>query len=195
MSETSSVPVYDSLQNSRFDFQIQNVIASLIHSLKQEILIKVEDVQNQEDGNSCGLFAIAYAVTLCFADDPRQIHFDKSQMRNHLMKCLCKHEMTKFPQLTTSRMPHHGKLLSFTVNCTCRLPIDADDVWKVEKCPLCGGRYHKKCNTGKKRIKIIRNGIKRWFCSKCTDQCNICATYEIKDKDALPSTITILSEK
>ena len=74
------------------------------------------------------------------------------------------------------------------------LNITDQKAMTVEKCPLCRGTYHKKCEAGKKRFKIIRNGITRWFCSKCTDQCNIRATYEIKDKDALSSTITILSE-
>ena len=173
---------------------MQSIIASLIHTKDQQILVKIEDVQNQEDSSSCGLFAIAYAVSLCLTDDPRQIQFDKNALRAHLLKCLVQRKMSRFPQLSGSRKPSLGNLVPISVHCTCRLPLDPDDVSGVEKCSLCNDLYHRECETNRRWLMISKNGVKMWICSKCSDQCNLRATYEITDHGSFHSTVTVSKE-
>ena len=191
VNNMSSVRVFDSLESSKFDFEMQSIIGSLVHTKSQEIIVKVEDVQHQEDSSSCGLFAIAYAVSLCFTDDPRQIQFDKNVLRAHLLQCLVQRKMSRFPQLSGSRKLGLGNLASISVHCTCRLPLDPDDLSIVEKCSLCNDHYHRECEANKKRLVISRNGAKMWICSKCSDQCNLHATYEIIDHNSFQSTVTV----
>eukprot|EP00794_Sanderia_malayensis_P019327 gene19327-21251_t len=137
VTNISSIRIFDSLGSSKFDFEMQKIIASLVHTNTEQIVVKIEDIQLQEDSNSCGMFAIANAVALCLTEDPREIQFDLSNLRSHLLHCLNKREMTGFPKLCKNRKPNLGKLVSFSVHCTCRMPLDPDDVWAVEKCSLC----------------------------------------------------------
>lgn len=55
------------------------------------------NVQRQEGGNDCGLFAIAIATSLCFGHDPVGIKYTQSAMRQHLLSCLVADHLTPFP--------------------------------------------------------------------------------------------------
>ena len=54
-------------------------------------------VQQQNNGNDCGIFAIAFACYLVNGKDPRQVTFDPSRMRSHLAECLRNEKMNNFP--------------------------------------------------------------------------------------------------
>jgi hypothetical protein len=53
-------------------------------------------VQQQEGGTDCGLFAIAFAVAWAFGEDLGR-RFDQKSMRNHLAKCFRVGHITSFP--------------------------------------------------------------------------------------------------
>lgn len=68
---------------------------------KRPIPITILDVQQQENSNDCGLFAIANLIEFCFDPDKSfqiQTSFVSEYMRSHLVKCLENGEFTKFPQ-------------------------------------------------------------------------------------------------
>ena len=152
MSTMSAVCVFDSLNGKRFSHEMQKIIASILHPNKTEVLMKVEDVQFQEDGHSCGLFAIAFAVSLCHGDDPRKLVYSQPEMRQHLLTCLQNGEILPFPILTDERKPNLGHLLSFAIHCSCHMPLDPDELWTALQCTLCHGRYHKDCEAGREMV-------------------------------------------
>ena len=45
----------------------------------------------------CGLFAVAYATTICYGKKPEKFNFDQGLMRCHLLKCLENKLMGEFP--------------------------------------------------------------------------------------------------
>ena len=45
------------------------------------------NVQMQAGGSDCGLFAIAFATSLCYGQSAGNFHFDQSAMRKHLINC------------------------------------------------------------------------------------------------------------
>ena len=53
--------------------------------------------QKQQGFRDCGLFAIANATSLCFGDDPTFLEFEKNEMRQHMLDCIEKGQMTPFP--------------------------------------------------------------------------------------------------
>ena len=55
-------------------------------------------VQRQNDTNSCGLFAIAFAAELVFGFSPENVEFNTSLMRQHLIKCLEEKKLESFPK-------------------------------------------------------------------------------------------------
>ncbi|MPC22636.1 hypothetical protein E2C01_015656 [Portunus trituberculatus] len=45
-------------------------------------------VQRQNDGYSCGLFALAFAFSIAVGQDPCTVHYDRANMAPLLVKCL-----------------------------------------------------------------------------------------------------------
>ena len=54
-------------------------------------------VQNQMGGADCGLFAIAFAVAICFGMKPSIVIFIQEKMRCHLIECLKNETFCNFP--------------------------------------------------------------------------------------------------
>ena len=52
--------------------------------------------RKQSDAASCGLFALAYAYSLCEGLDPSQLVYESQKFRSHFSYCIKKKEMTKF---------------------------------------------------------------------------------------------------
>ncbi len=87
-----SVNVFDSL-NLRTPSSA--VIEGLLSSKSRKI--NHVHVQQQQDGNDCGLFAIAFATSLCTSQDPSRVRYHQASLRNHLRECFIDENMTSFP--------------------------------------------------------------------------------------------------
>lgn len=57
------------------------------HNKKDELKLSIMKVQNQKDGFSCGLFAIANAIALAFGLNPSKYVYDPITMRSHFVSC------------------------------------------------------------------------------------------------------------
>ena len=55
--------------------------------------------------NDCGVFAIAFAVSLCYGVQPEKFCYNLSQMRGHLINCLLNSKMEPFPVRCQRRIP------------------------------------------------------------------------------------------
>ena len=62
-------------------------------------IIKVEwaNVAKQTGGDDCGLFAIAFATSICHNRDPVRVQYKQEKMREHLLQCFQKSFMEPFP--------------------------------------------------------------------------------------------------
>ena len=117
------------------------IIASLVHTLCPEVKLKFEDVELQNDQNSCGLFAIAFATSFCLGINPSSVVYDQTKLRSHLKQCLLDKNMFAFPTIC-ARKASAGRLASFRVHCSCRMPLDYDYVFSISQCLLCSTSYH-----------------------------------------------------
>jgi len=68
--------------------EFEEIIADLIHTDEDSIIIKHARIQYQIGWNGCGLFAIASALALCFGINPSEIKLKQEDMRKHLYVCL-----------------------------------------------------------------------------------------------------------
>ena len=59
-------------------------------------------VHEQSGSVDCGCFAIAYAVDIFLGFDPGAVFFDQGRMREHIMECLEKKKISRFPIHRTS---------------------------------------------------------------------------------------------
>ena len=71
-------------------------IAPMVAQQINVIDITIQRVQQQDNGVDCGLFALAFATSLAFGDDPCLTVYDSSKLRQHLVNCLVKDDVFRF---------------------------------------------------------------------------------------------------
>jgi len=54
-------------------------------------------VQQQTNNSDCGVFAIAFAISLALWTNPKHVTFDTSRMCSHLASCLKAQKLSMFP--------------------------------------------------------------------------------------------------
>ena len=104
-SNFSQWTVYDSLHYSK-NKHIPTFKA-LLPSYEYAIINRAK-VQKQEGFDDCGLFALAFATTLCFNLNPINLIFDQIKMRDHYKNCIQSNTVTMFPHTEkklTNRIP------------------------------------------------------------------------------------------
>ncbi|KAL5506333.1 hypothetical protein EMCRGX_G007951 [Ephydatia muelleri] len=72
-------------------------IACIVNAAYPRIKLNFMDVTCQNGSDDCGLFAVAYATTICYGKKPEKFIFDQGLMRRHLLKCLENKLMEEFP--------------------------------------------------------------------------------------------------
>ena len=98
-SNGSRVTICDSMAGDLTE-NLQVQLSTIYRLLKVDntLVINMKDVQQQEGGRQCGLFAIAFATEICFGKDPSHASFSEEYMADHLRKCLEKGRFQRFPQ-------------------------------------------------------------------------------------------------
>ena len=91
-----SVNVYDSMFH-KCSPHIQQQIACILATKYPHIKANFFNVNHQSGSNDCGLFAVAFAVSLCHGLQPSKFCFEQPKMRCHLIQCLEKGKNGTFP--------------------------------------------------------------------------------------------------
>ena len=92
------VVIYDSLSSSPNSFVVGSV-ASLIQTQETFFTLQLATASQQINHYDCGVYAIAFATALMFDTDPSKITFDSQNMRQHLIECFTRQNLTSFPSL------------------------------------------------------------------------------------------------
>ncbi|CAF5027667.1 unnamed protein product [Rotaria sp. Silwood1] len=64
---------------------------------EEKVVLSFENVQQQVGGHDCGLFALAFATSLCYGDIPSSLFYDQKSLRNHYVNCIENNEIQRFP--------------------------------------------------------------------------------------------------
>ena len=64
------VNVYDSLLTGYLDTHAKQQIASILFTDEPDITASFQNVQEQRGHSDCGVFALAFATSLCTGEDP-----------------------------------------------------------------------------------------------------------------------------
>ena len=156
-----NVKVYDSLRSGDLPMSVKEVIAALIKCDKKKIFLIFPEVQQQPDSSSCGLFALAYAATLCEGKDPTKTKYDFPCMRTHFLNCLQKKKFISFPSTSSMYLPSKPLMTSFKIYCICRLPDRGD---KMVFCDRCKEWYHFVCIG----LDLDSDLDDTWLCTNCS---------------------------
>ena len=92
-NDLSQKQVYDSLIYPKES--IINFFQVILPN-EEKVLVSFENVQQQIGGNDCGLFALAFAISLCYNDVPSLMFYDQISLRNHYAKCIEDNEIQSF---------------------------------------------------------------------------------------------------
>ena len=94
--EPNSIKVHDSNVTGDVLSSTKDALATLMCSQAKVIYILYPDVQQQRDNSSCGLYALAYAYTLCEGKDPTNVAYSEENLRSHLLMCIKRQTVMSF---------------------------------------------------------------------------------------------------
>ncbi|MPC69067.1 hypothetical protein E2C01_063281 [Portunus trituberculatus] len=102
VERSGQLAVYDSMYNS-----LSACTTALVEQL-QELHVPppgamMRRVQRQNDGYSCGLFALAFAFSIAVGQDPCTVRYDRASMAPHLVMCLEHGVVQPFPSVPVGR--------------------------------------------------------------------------------------------
>lgn len=89
------VHLYDSLFHDVISQEVEDQTNDLIGG--NLVSLDFVSVQQQTNDSDCGVFAIAFAVSLALGTDPMHVTFDIRRMRPHLTACLKDKKLNMFP--------------------------------------------------------------------------------------------------
>lgn len=89
------------------EVQLSECYQSLVKDRK--LAVELPPRQIQRGGLDSGLFAIAFAYDLASGNDPSQVTYDQSRMREHLVKCLENGLFEPFPRQRKSNVTQFVK--------------------------------------------------------------------------------------
>ena len=95
--------IYDSLYNPhssvKASAELRNQIRALYSGDFSEPTTYIAPMAHRQLGAvDCGLFSIAFAVDLVSGNNPSNIIYDQSQLRDHLLRCLEMRRLSPFPR-------------------------------------------------------------------------------------------------
>jgi len=96
---TKNIFIYDSLNTKKLHKHHEEFLKRLFPTYDfEKYSVKFPTVQHQSNGNDCGVYAIAFAISLLFNIKPEKVKYNHSLMRSHLIKILESNVIEHFPQ-------------------------------------------------------------------------------------------------
>ena len=158
------VNVYDSIPSCSVSLRTKEQIAAIICTQAKEIILEFPAVQSQRGSSDCGLFALAYATSLCMGDNPVQTNYVQHMLRSHLLDCLTQRTISAFPMTSRKKKvtQPRGKV-TVQLFCHCRQPEEG----KMVQCDQCMEWYHSQCETVPSSVWKSADTTSKWHCKSC----------------------------
>ena len=91
------VIVYDSLPCRNIDQCLKEQNATIIYTDCRDIRVMIPTLQHQNGAKDCGLFALAFAMSICAGQNLCSLGFIRHKLRSHILSCLEKRSLSCFP--------------------------------------------------------------------------------------------------
>lgn len=154
--QSSFIDVLDSLHLT-LSSSAKDQICALLNTDQDTINVQFVNTEKQTNRYDCGLYAIAYATSVCLGENVSQLKYHSKEMRPHLKHCLETGTMTTFPSSQREQEPLSRDPELIYVHCYCRKM----EVGDMITCCNCKKRFHYECVNSKKNLRS-------WQCKNCT---------------------------
>ena len=163
--EEGGINIYDSAFND-LDHDSKAQIYSILKIDGKFIKLHTVPVQHQAGGSDYGLFAIAFAVALCFGLSPSKLNFQQHKMGDYLLHCLAENKFTNF---LFNINPNWKKKKIVTqkekIFCSCRGLYDSE----MAKCISCDEWFHLRCISSREAKNVKKDETYQYTCSNCSE--------------------------
>ena len=105
------------------------------------------------------LIVVFLAYHSAMGDDFRGLTFSQNDMRQHLVECFERKQLSAFPQTSGTVTKNARKHLFVHIHCECQLPDSYDS--KMIECERCNHWFHFKC------VKLCKQVPETWYCKHC----------------------------
>ena len=159
----ATVNVYDSIRNTDLTSHAKAQVSAILFCRDPHISLQFQHVQEQHGSNDCGVFALAFATSLCFGEDPSRIQYIQHLLRQHLLHCIEIQVMSNFPCQKRKRdrkIPRSQ--ITLPIYCYCRQPEHG----RMIECGCCHEWYHEGCVEVSTRVWTVED--LEWRCQACT---------------------------
>ena len=143
---------------------VQEQVSTIMNCKAAAITVRIMNVERQQSGHACGLYAIAMAVDLCLGEDPCSSLYDEAKMRSHLEMCFSQRTISQFPRQFRNRRQRILDEISIGVYCICRYPDVTTHFGDMICCDLCDEWYHEHC-LSIPDIEVLKES--EWLCPWC----------------------------
>ena len=117
------VNIYDSIPSCGVPTHTKEQIAAIIFNQDKEVTLEFQAVQSQRGSNDCGLFALAFATSLCSGESSIQTNYIQHLFRSHLLDCFTRRIISAFLRTTMKkRFAQPRGQVTVQLFCRCRLP-------------------------------------------------------------------------
>ena len=99
-------------------------ITSLVCTPLKQVILRFMRVQSQKGCNDCGVFALAFATTLCNGECPTSMTYNQKSMRKHLLDCFVNGKMEIFSTTKRKKITRPISIVKVNIICNCRQPED-----------------------------------------------------------------------
>ena len=166
----SCVEILDSLSSGHLSLSLRRQLSDLYRLVADDdgkIRTVVTSVQQQRLGKeNCGLYAIAFATSICYGVERSRTSYSEHSLRSHFHQCLESGTMTPFPESKLSVRRTVKTKVQISIHCTCFRILSGS---KMIQCNSCNNWFHVKCvSRPKERARIVRQAT--WSCHSCLDR-------------------------
>ena len=137
----------------------------------KQLTIQVPDMQQQNGGNDCGLFAITAATTVCNGVNPASMIFKQSKIHTHLIKAFKDSHLQLFPIHSLKHKSWKKKLRSIITEpliCVCWQPCDC--ALRVIQCQKCREWFNQTCAQIPSSAIMIQEEEEEWNSMGCANR-------------------------
>ena len=130
-NEKGEISFYDSPVNANIPRVFLHQICDITQPATNTISVKVQPVQQQSNQVDCGVFSIAFVVTLALGDNPTLVTCKQTSLRFYLNKCLKLGKCFPYPGISGKQQKKATEITIIkSIYCTCRRTYFQENIKK-----------------------------------------------------------------